>query len=97
MNKYNKRKIYIASFAFLGILLGFLFEMLIELFYTKMLLSDFKKYSFGLSWVELEQVRDFAAILLLFGTGAWGFSAGKYWWHQIYELKVFKRHHWNWL
>lgn len=75
-------------------LLGALVESLAELGYINLLASDFGLYSFGLSWPELLQFRDFFAVLVLAGCGLWGYSAGKYWWHQIYELKKFSRRHW---
>lgn len=45
----------------------------------------------GLS--QLIDPAKFLAILLVI-FGFWGLYSGKYWWHQIYELKIYRK--WRW-
>lgn len=89
MPKKIKRKVYLVAFTVLGLVLGVLIEALLELYYTSLLSADFKRFSFGLGWNELFQIRDLFAVLVLLAGGWWGYRAGKHWWHQIYELKKF--------
>lgn len=94
MTPKNKRSIYLILFTVVGLLIGVLAESLMELAYIGLLVSDFNRYSYGLSWEDLKQFRDIFAIILLAACGVWGYNAGNYWWHQIYELKKFSRWHW---
>ena len=94
MKQNIKRQVYLISFTFLGLLLGLLAEAIIELCYTTLLLADFNRFSFGLSWSGLFQIRNFLAAAVILGSGWWGYSSGVYWWHQIYELKIFSNRQW---
>lgn len=89
-----KRSVYLVAFTTLGLTFGALIASLLELYYTKLLLIDFDSYSYGLSWTDIFYLRDFFAVLVLVLSGWWGYCAGKYWWHQIYELRKFKHYHW---
>ena len=86
-----KRKFYIAAFVFLGILLQFLIHAWIEIWYIDLLLTDFQKYGFGLSWESWEMIHHGLSVVLLLSGGIFGFWQGKYWWKRIYVERVFKK------
>jgi len=80
-----KKVIYISLFTLLGVLLQFLAHMALEIWYIKLLLSNFQKFGFGFSWdfwVASHNV--LAIIFLLVGAGA-GFYFSKYFYKKIYE------------
>jgi len=80
-----KKTIYITLFTILGILLSILAHAIIEVFYIKLLLIDFEKYSLGFSWNALFTLHAIY-IVVFFILGVWfGLSQGKYWWRKIYE------------
>ena len=84
-NKNMKRIIYISSFVILGILLQHIIHTVIEIWYIKLLLSDFKKYGFGLSWniwFIIHYV--YGAILFIIGI-LWGYRMGMYFWPKLYD------------
>lgn len=90
-----KRKFYIFSFSVLGVVFGLFVAEIAQLIYLRLLLTDFAKHSFGLSWSDLEQFYYFFSVLLVTACGLWGFAAGKYWWTQIYVLKRFNQNRWR--
>src|SRR6185436_13530713 len=64
-----KKNIYIFAFTVLGLLIGLLVKQIAEIYYIKLLLSDFIGYSFGLSWNELIQFNYvFTVVLMVAGT-----------------------------
>ncbi|MDO8523086.1 MAG: hypothetical protein Q7S12_02265, partial [bacterium] len=80
-----KRIIYIALFTFLGIILQFMAHALIEIWYIGLLLADFPKYGFGLSWQTWLNIHAVLTILFI-AAGAWiGRKEGIYWWRKIYQ------------
>lgn len=80
-----KRNFYIVSFAILGILLQFLAHALIETWYIGLLLADFSRYGFGLTWENWVLIHNILTVLF-FLAGAWiGYKEGVYWWKKIYE------------
>lgn len=80
-----KKEIYIISFTFLGFLLQLLIHGLVETWYIGLLVSDFPRYSLGLSWSQWFLIHH-AATVVLFAMGIlFGFRQGKYWWRRIYE------------
>lgn len=82
-----KKRIYIALFIFLGILIQFLIHGLVESWYIDLLISNFPKYSFGLSWSQWYIIHHVLSVIL-FVAGVWfGCWQGKYWWRRIYEKK----------
>lgn len=89
----TKKIVYIAAFTALGILLGFVFHGLIEIYYIKLLLSDFSGYSFGLSWGGLFAVHKVFSAATLLGGVAFGFFSGRFWWKYIYIDKKCRRFH----
>ena len=80
-----KRVIYIILFTILGILLQFLAHALLETWYANLLLADFVKYSFGLSWEKWWYVvHGVGSVALLVAGAVFGFWQGRYWWERIY-------------
>ena len=90
-----KRKLYIFLFTVLGLVFGFFVAELVQLVYLRLLLADFARYSFGLSWSDLGQFYYFFSVLVVAFTGFWGYAAGKFWWRQIYVLKKYDKKRWN--
>jgi hypothetical protein len=77
-----KKRIYIFSFTVLGILLAVLIDGLLGLY--------LQKHSFDLQPTDLDQFHSFVQVLLYVACGVWGYKSGRYWWHQLYELKKYK-------
>ena len=93
-----KKIIYIAAFTFLGILLQQVVHAAIELIYIRLLLSNFPRYSFGLSWETWFQIHTVGTIIFLIGGIVFGYRAGTYFWPRLYttEGKVKKKFlHWK--
>lgn len=82
-----KKKIYIAAFIFLGVLLQFLIHALIEIWYIDLLTNDFEKYSFGFSWPQWYIIHHIGSVILFIAGAVFGFWQGKFWWRKIYERK----------
>jgi hypothetical protein len=82
-----KKKIYIILFAIFGVLLQFLIHGLVEIWYIGLLTSDFSKYGFGLSWHQWFVIHYVATVILIILGALFGFFAGKFFWHKIYENK----------
>jgi len=82
-----KKLIYLISFTVLGILLQFLIHAGVEIWYINLLVGDFPKYSFGLSWNQWFIIHHIATVILLILGAALGFLAGKFFWRKIYENK----------
>jgi len=82
----NLKKItYIVLFTLLGFLIGVLFHGVIEIFYIKLLVRDFGRFSLGMTWDGLFTLHWFYALFTTIG-GIWlGYRQGKYWWRKIYE------------
>lgn len=89
LKENQKRNIYIALFTLFGFLFGVFIVGTAEVVYIMLLMRDFITYSFGLSWVELEQFGQMLALVTIITCVLWGYAAGKYWWKQIYVLKRF--------
>lgn len=82
-----KKKFYIASFTFLGLLLGFLVHSIVEIIYVRLLVRDFEYYSAGIPWSVILFLHVVWTLVTVIG-GLWfGFAQGKYWWDQIYVKK----------
>ena len=80
-----KKIVYIILFVFLGVLAQFLLHALIEIPYINLLLHDFEKFGFGLSWGSWELIHHVGTVVLLLAGVLLGFWQGKYWWHKLYE------------
>lgn len=82
-----KKIIYITTFTILGLWLQFLIHVILEISYINLLLRDFSKYSFGLSWEQWIQIHHFGAAVLVIAGLIFGFWQGVFWWRKIYEKK----------
>ena len=82
-----KKKIYIGAFTLFGILLQFLIHAVVEIWYISLLLHNFSKYSFGLSWNQLYIVHHIGTVILLLAGIFFGFLAGKFFWNKIYPVE----------
>ncbi len=83
-----KKKIYIFLFSILGALVGFLAKGLVELKAIELLLFNFEKYSFGMSFENIVILHNAFSFLALFLGALVGFFQGKYWWRILYEKKT---------
>ena len=88
----GKRQFYIAAFSVLGVLVGFLFHAVLEIWYIGLLLSNFGQYGLGLSWDHWEVVHHAGLAILLIGGGLIGFWQGNVWWHRLYETDYLLPH-----
>ena len=77
-----KKNIYIVCFTVLGLTFALLFTALMKLFFVV--------YTYDLTTADLQQFQDVVALSLFGVCGIWGYRGGKYWWHQLYELKKYK-------
>lgn len=82
-----KKIIYIILFTFLGILLQFLIHGLVEIWYIGLLINNFSRYGFGLSWPQWFIIHHIATVILFVAGALFGFWQGKFWWRRIYELR----------
>lgn len=87
----TKRNVYLFCFSVLGLLLGFVIHALVEVWYIKLLLSNFQKYNLGLSWYDLEALHYAVLLLLLPFMTWWGYKQGERWWHVLYVEKRWKK------
>lgn len=80
-----KKTIYITLFTILGILLSTIVHGLIEVPVIYILVSDFEKYSLGLSWSDWRLVHHIMTVILFMG-GVWfGLYFGFKFWKLLYE------------
>ena len=79
-----KKYLYIATFTFLGILLQQLVHAVIEIIAIRLLLSNFPRYSLGLSWETWFQIHTVGTIILLICGIVLGLKAGIYFWPKLY-------------
>jgi hypothetical protein len=85
------RTVYIAAFIILGLLLSTILHAAIEIPVINLLVSDFDRYSLGLTWQEWFWVHHVATILVALA-GLWfGYAQGKHWWQVIYVEKRFRK------
>lgn len=80
-----KKIIYITAFTFLGVLVQFFVHAVLEMWYIGLLLSDFSKYGFGISWDGWILIHNIGTVVFLFLGAGFGFFQGKYWWVKIYK------------
>ena len=86
-----KRTIYVALFAFLGALLGFLAHGVMEILVIQLLVKDFATYGLGLSWKQWYMIHHIGTIVLFAGGLYLGLRQGKYWWRIIYIEKRLRK------
>lgn len=85
MSKQVKKQVYIGAWIVLGILLSTIIHAGLEIFYINLLVSNFKKYSFGLSWDQLVLTHHILSVALLLMGIVFGFLSGKLFWRKIYK------------
>lgn len=84
-----KKKLYVALFTFLGILLSYIAHAVIEIS-AIILLADGRR-SFALPWETWMRIHGIGSVLLLV-LGIWfGYTQGKKWWRIIYVEKRFRK------
>lgn len=83
-----KKSLYIFLFALLGVFLQFIPHGLLEIWYIGLLLKDFSRYGFGLSWDAWVMIHNVGTVFLLAAGVGFGFWQGKFWWKKIYEEVV---------
>jgi len=86
-----KRTIYITTFTLLGLAIAVLADGLFQIY--------MQNYSSSIASADLNQLHSFFQIFLYIACAVWGYRAGKYWWHQLYELKKYKKRwsrHFKW-
>lgn len=86
MRKF-KKFIYVALFAFLGVLVSFILHAVAEIWYIGLLVFNFKKYSMGLSWPALYIAHQAISFLFLFFGALLGYLQGLFWWNVVYGKK----------
>jgi len=79
-----KKGFYIFSCVILGILLSFILHALIVIPIIYVMIRDFEKYSFGLSWNGLMIVHGIFTVFLLVLGIILGIYLGFKWWKYIY-------------
>lgn len=82
-----KKISYITLFIFLGVLISFLVHAMIEIPIIMLLVSDFEKWGFGLSWDVWEVIHIVGAVILLILGIVIGFLQGRRWWGVLYTNK----------
>lgn len=86
-----KRTVYLLCFMFLGALLGFLAHAVIELVYSKFLVSDFDKYGFGLSWSAWFLIHNLVTGILVIIGLRMGYKWGRKWWQVLYVEQKYRK------
>lgn len=82
-----KKTIYIILCGILGVMLGFILQTILEVPVIYVVVSDFEKFSFGLSWEKLMILHwIFTLVLLMLGL-IFGIRKGFVWWKYIYVDK----------
>lgn len=90
-----KRSFYIFCAMVLGFLLTLLVHATIEIWYIDLLVSDFSRYSLGLTWDTWRMIHNVLAVFLA-TLGIWfGYRLGVRWWQIVYVEKRhwFLKHH----
>jgi hypothetical protein len=80
-----KKVIYILLWIVLGILLSTILHAVIEIPIINLLVSDFQRYSLGLSWDQWYLIHYIGTIILLILGIVFGLFCGFKFWHKIYE------------
>ena len=79
-----KRLTYLALCILIGVLASFVVHAVVEQAYITLLLSDFTRWSFGLSWSTLLILHHVLSwTLIVVGAGG-GYVVGIRWWRIVY-------------
>ena len=82
---------YILAFTVFGILVQFCIYALLEIWYIGLLLHNFPRYGFGLSWQAWFWIHGVYAVVFLLAGALLGYFQGRYWWRRIYEEHAIRR------
>jgi len=81
-----KKSFYIFCFVVLGVILQQIVHTVLEIWYIKLLINNFNKYGFGLSWDSWFLIHHiYTGVFLAIGILS-GYLSGKYWWPKLYDL-----------
>ncbi len=64
--------------------MGFFLHAVLEILVIKLMLSDFEKYSLGLSWNSWMMIHTVGVGALIVGFSVWGNIMGKRCWKYLY-------------
>lgn len=81
----TKRTVYLISFTILGLLLATIVHAIIEIPVINLLVSDFDRYSLGLTWEQWFMIHHAGTVTLWLAGVLFGYWQGKYWWTVIYK------------
>jgi len=79
-----KRRLYLALFACLGLMVAYFLYVLSTVATIFLLLLDFKQYSLGLPWSVWQILGKLWLVISLVLGALVGVMLGKYWWRFIY-------------
>lgn len=82
--KHFKKYTYIAGFILLGVIVNFLLHGLIELLVIDLLLTDFQRFSLGISWDGWFRIHVVGGTILFLACAGLGFQQGIHWWSVMY-------------
>lgn len=83
----SKRIFYIFLFIVLGVLVSMLLHAAIEIPMIYLLLKDFDRYGWGLTWQQWYVIHGIGAYVLLLAGVMIGYWQGKHWWGVLYDEK----------
>ncbi|PLX21010.1 hypothetical protein C0584_04470 [Candidatus Parcubacteria bacterium] len=86
-----KKKIYLFLSVILFIALSFIIHAAIEYPIILLLVSDFDKYSFGITWGQMMLVHRIFTIFLLLSMSILGYFVGQKWWQYVYVDRKYKK------
>lgn len=84
-HKKAKKRVYIFASAVFGLLLSFMVHAGLEIIAINLLISDFDKYSFGLTWEQLFAIHYILSVVLAIAGVIFGLWIGFRWHRLIYE------------
>lgn len=84
-----KKFLYISLFGFLGFLISFIVHVIIEIPIIYIAISNFDKYTFGLSWDQILLIHTIFTVILSLGGITMGIWMGFKGWKYIYVDKKY--------
>lgn len=85
-----KKYFYISCAVLFWILVGFILHIIIEISAISLLLNNFERYSFGLSWAQLMAIHYVFTFVLFLVSIVVGVIVGFKWWKFIYIDKKYR-------
>ena len=86
-----KKIIYLILFTILGVLLGFLVHAILEIWYIRLLLSNYERYGLGLTFDTWFTIHTYFSVITFVGGLLFGYFSGKKWWRVLYVEKKFRK------